>query len=843
VLRLRCHGAPFLLVSLLGTGCARLPSQPAPQVDYAGCAAILSPGPVCVLEPERKLHLWLRVPPNAQLDLRVDGRSFPSTGETVRAGRRLVLGLPAEAKRVEVALAGHAPWVLGIAPPGSKAPAGSRDVLGDVRSQVKALNQPLRAGDLVAYRQGLGRIRLMPSSPAQSRYLVRFAQGQLADREGDYRSAFQELQAALEIADRLDLDRFRWFAEQQLALLWRAVGRSAESARLFERVGRQLPPTVNACERAQALTNQAFSELLAREAGENAGAPDALLEEALRAYDGCSSAQAERKANALINLALADVQQRRMSRTAELLARARGLEPHPPLPHRLWQIDIEGRLALLAGKPTAALRSFGELEDLAAQTASFDGQLRARLGAARAHQSLGESAKALQTLLDAEKLLDEQSLQVPMQEGRDTFVAARQSLVSLHIGLLLDQGRAADALLVARRARARLLRQLAHVDRLSTLPPDQRDRRSRLIGEYQQRRAALEARAEDDWKLPADELRHEEDVRRAEAEAANELLDEAFLVLGEPRDQEPLAQAVSRRGELLLAYQPVGADWVAFAADETGVAARRFELPPDLLARPDSLAALLLVPFRSRIEHAQRVRILASGRLEGVDFHALPFAGDVLGGAKPIVYGLDLGVPSQHSRAAGRRALLVSDPRGDLPGAAAESIAVRRALRSARPPWATEELRAADATADAVERRLAGADLFHYAGHGSFSGPAGWDSSLLLAKETKVTLGDLLALDRLPAWVVLSGCETGRSTTDVPVAGLGLAHAFLLAGSRAVVASTRPTDDRSLPGFFAELYQEWQANPDLAVALQRAQLAWRRRAPEADWASFRLFEP
>jgi cellulose synthase operon protein C len=97
----------------------------------------------------------------------------------------------------------------------------------------------------------------------------------------------------------------------------------------------------------------------------------------------------------------------------------------------------------------------------------------------------------------------------------------------------------------------------------------------------------------------------------------------------------------------------------------------------------------------------------------------------------------------------------------------------------------------------------------------------------------------------VPAWVVLSACEGGRSSIETPVESVGLAHAFLLAGSRAVVASTRDADDREMPRFFSDLYQQWGREPDsdLAEALQRAQLDWRKRKPGADWEGFRLFEP
>jgi CHAT domain-containing protein len=149
----------------------------------------------------------------------------------------------------------------------------------------------------------------------------------------------------------------------------------------------------------------------------------------------------------------------------------------------------------------------------------------------------------------------------------------------------------------------------------------------------------------------------------------------------------------------------------------------------------------------------------------------------------------------------------------------------------------------AEASAPAVRSRLAATDLLHYAGHGTFSGFGGWDSSLLLAGNTRLTLGDLLALDRVPAWVVLAACDAGQSSSETPVESLGLAHAFLLAGSRAVVASTRPADDRVVPSFFADLYRQLDREPDPAAALQRAQLSWRSRDPGADWAGFRLFTP
>jgi len=364
-----------------------------------------------------------------------------------------------------------------------------------------------------------------------------------------------------------------------------------------------------------------------------------------------------------------------------------------------------------------------------------------------------------------------------------------------------------------------------------------------LLTEYQDRRTALQERAKNDLALPADQLRQEQEARKTEAEAVKRLLDEAFLILGGPGEQPVETPAPPRPGEVILAYHPLPHGWVGFAADGKTVTVHRFELPPEVLSRPEELTRRLLHPFQASIRQTRRLRIFPSGPLQSVDFHALPFDGDILLAGRPVVYGLDLPVPASPAQPPGRHALLVANPRGDLPGALDEARAVRKVLKSGSQPWITEELKNAEASEKAVRRRLADADLLHYAGHGTFSGFGGWESSLLLAEKTELTLGDFLALDRVPAWIVLSACDTGRSSAETPVESLGLAHAFLLAGSRAVVASTRPAGDRTVPEFFTELYRQWDRQPDLAVALQRAQLAWRKRSPKADWASFRLFEP
>jgi CHAT domain-containing protein len=815
-------------------------------VEYAGCKAVLLPEPVCVLGPDRTIQLWVGAPLEARIEIAAGDGRLAAAGEPRRGGLGFSLKIPAGAEVVDVLAEAEGrggSWTLAFAAPRARR-GKPRDVLREVDEKTILAYNYILARDLAAVRKTLNglRLRLPAKAPAESRYYLAYYQGLLAEREGDYRSALAEVQKAVEIAARVKLNRFQWLAEEEMALLLRGVGRSGESAQLFEHLRRK-PFAKDACDVAQLLNNQAWSTLLAHEAGERLADPAPLLERALEMRERCTKGRPEKKVNILINLALAHLQEGRLPQAKALLARVRRLEAHPPLPHTLWRLDLEARLALREGRPAEARRLYVELGELASRTSSPEGRLRAVFGQARSHQASGEPAAALETLRAAEDLLAEQSLQIPIHEGRETFIATRQAVVNLHVGILVDEGRNAEALDVARHARSRVLRQLAHGERLANLPPDQRARWEHLLSGYQQKRAVLEERARDEWRLPVSQVRRERAAREAEAEAANRLLDQAFLVLRNPRERPEDPWPPPRAGELILAYHPLPQGWVGFAADGKSVMTRRFELPPDLSVPSAELARRLLLPFRAAIEKAARIRVLPSGPLQQLDFHALPFGGDILLAGRPVIYGLDFPVFARSAPAPGRRALLVADPRDDLPGALEEAASVRRALASGSRRWVSEELKSSAATADAVRSRLAAADLLHYAGHGTFSGFGGWESSLLLAEETRLTLGDFLALVRVPAWVVLSACDTGRSAAETPVEGLGLAHAFLLAGSRAVVASNRPADDRTVPAFFADLYRQWDREPDLAVALQRAQLAWRQRDPRADWASFRLFEP
>jgi tetratricopeptide (TPR) repeat protein len=710
-------------------------------------------------------------------------------------------------------------------------------MIQQARDAALSLMKSIEEGQFRDAQETLDGLRFSTKPPAELRYFERYNRAVLAQNEGDYRTALTAIREAIEIADRVfwDPDRPR-AARHEEALILSDLGRFRDASRLFEElIGKK---DIEACEKAQLLTNQGWSALQGIEAGGRFEDPAPLFRSSLKSYVACNTLTPDKEFNLWINLALAHFEAGRLAKAKASLDRARHLKQAAPLYQKLWAMDLEASVALKQGQPKEALRKFQQLEECALGTTSPDGRLRAVFGQARSYAALGNRAATLEALERAEALLDEQSLQIPIHEGRESFMATRQGVVSLHVETLLGQGSTAQALDMVRRARSRLLRQLERGERLAGLSGEQRSRWESLLTEYQKRRRTLEELAKDDLDLTMDQLSGKQAARQAVAEEAQGFLDQMFKLLEVPGEQ-PGKLSPPRPGELILAYYPLDRGWIGFAAEGGTVKPHRFELPESLPGDKE-LAKRLLWPFRDPIQRARRIRILASGPLQGVDFHALPFEGSVLQTKAPVVYGLDL--PVSPGKALSRRALLIANPTGDLPNSVTEVQNAQNTLRGRG--WSTMTLEGAKASKDALQERLAGVDLLHYAGHGDFSGREGWESNLRLAQETRLTLPDLLALNRaVPAWVILSSCETGKASTETPVESLGLAQAFLLAGSRSVIASTRPADDRTVAAFFSELYRQWDGGQDLAVALQRAQLDWRKRNPREDWAGFRIFEP
>jgi tetratricopeptide (TPR) repeat protein len=883
--------------------CGGAVTGPVPEVEYGRCREVYFPGPVCVLWPDRRVHLWVKADPDTQVEIRAGGRSLDTASEEVEGGRRYKLPVPDHASSLTVLLrrpdGSRSPnWVLALAD--SEIPAWLNEIgaiaksseirkrLFQLRKEAPRKEQGLvlrslgeldrQEGNGVAeeaylkqaiaadraerclsgevestsrllwlYLESQGRFRdarrlleslKVPSeAPADAKFLVAYYQGLLADRTGNYSLALEQLRAAIALVEKVRRIDFRWQADQVLARLLQDLGRSEDAWKLFSRTAPQLE---NPCDRGLLLTNRAWARLLRHEAGEVAGDPMPDLEKA-RAEVEKNDCRPAQRLNIRINLALAHLHAGRLREARQALEQARELISHATLRQLLWWHDLEARVAIDEGDATRALRLYEKLEKIARRASSFEGLFRASLGRANALIALGQRAAALEALAEADHRIDEQAWNVPAHEGRDTLVAQRTAATRLYLSLLLQEGQRERAFNLVRRARSRLLRQFAVRDRLIGLGLAEQQRWEAALAHYEALRKDVDDEAAQEWQLLGEQKERSRENRTAQLAKARADLDRAVADFGIPEDDGG-SLARPRPGEVILIYHPLPEGWVGFAADESGIEVNTFELPDRKLTDME-FAGILLQPFRRSLERAERVRVLPYGRLRSVDFHTLPFAGEPLLARRLVIYGLDLPVRPVRRPLGRSEALLVVDPQGDLPAAREEATEIEGAIRSWGPAWALNRLDSTTARAEAVRKTLPDSDLFHYAGHGTFAGFSGWDSLLSLADGSILTLSDVLALRRAPAWVVLSSCDAARSSEEAPGEGIGLANAFLLAGSQAVIAATRKVPDHIARDLSVELYRGWQPGGDLSRQFQRAQRICRERHLVTDCASFRLLEP
>jgi tetratricopeptide (TPR) repeat protein len=854
-------------IDLLSTSLAGLaslllacgPVPPAPEVEYSGCQAVFFPGPLCSLWPkEPRLKLWVKVDPGTQVEIQADGKRLDVTGEESQGGLRFRLPLPLKTSSLTVRLQRpgeslSSPWSLDLVPQTviNRLAGGKRPLSSEVYNATRRARISIDGSRFSEARQTLTQLALPPGAPADSWWLVVYSLGLLADHLGDYGSALEYLQQATNLAERGGMDAYHLESGQILARVLEELGRSPEAEELFTRLNAvSLPNSMTPCERGIFLTNEAWSQLLAREGGEKAADPTATLKKAQIEFGKCGLP--EKQFNALLNLALAAQQAGRRPEARELLteAEALSLSSRITLEQRLWWLDLKGRQEFAERDPGGALHLYDQLADIAREARSIEGGFRAAVGRANAQTALGRPAAAIVSFQEADRLIDELILHIPVSEGRETFAGQRQSAMRQYLKLLLDLRQDKAAFELVRRDRSRLLRQLEIRDRMAQMTTTQQRRWDESMSIYWELHDQVDRGVEIEAELPGDELRQAWARRAEQLERARRQLDGVMAELRGPGNRDESLTSPPSAGEVILAYHPLPEGWAGFAATPDGIIhVALFDLPEDSLAGPGTaesreiLASRLIEPFRSVLERVTRVRVLPFGALRAVDFHTLPFGGEPLFTRLPVVYGLD--VPTQLSPASAGPpvALLVADPEGNLPEARKESKSFAKTVRRWGQGWIPKQPEGKAANVGAVREALAGASFFEFAGHGELAGFAGWDSALRLAAGSRLTSRDLLTLPRVPAWVVLSTCEGGLSSKEAPGEGIGLAQAFLLAGSQGVVATVRPVLDSTAREFVTELHRHWKPGMDLARPFQQTQLFCQQRYPGTDWESFRLLEP
>lgn len=854
----------------------------APDLLVAGCEALVAR--TCELRPGAALRLWAPVHRDTPLQLAVDGADLPLRWIPAEDGLRAVLE-PAPTTGQLVVRAADASWrwtldlrevpsspqlaplqALVAAGDHARAAAAITTALPRLRARPRAEALALladlafqsdavansdvahadafaaavdaglftRAADLATVplhvattvrwdperaARWLDRLATLTGRATEARLRHAYYTGMLAQRRGDLRRAMPQFGEYARLAGALGLER-----DQAAALLMRGwlatqIGDDAAAATTAQEL-RALAPRLDPHNRASALNSLAWFNLEARARGRAADDPEPDFAIALATFETAGDLDAA--AETRINLALTALQ-----RGDAAGARAALRDAAPRTRHLArWHLFVAARIDALGRRHRDALRRFERLAEAAVADDDRTLEWRALVGAGEALEALGDDDAALRRYSAAVALHRNRLATLAIHHGPERLAAAGDLAAQRAVALLLRRGRHAEAACVARDARAQVLANLLHVSRDSA-----------ALTDHRQARADLEAAREAAWQLPR---RRREELLvdlRARARALDDQLDASFAAATPTASPAPRACADLRPpapGELLLLYYPLERGHAAFAiTDRTVRGLTLADPPPD--ADPVALSAHLLGPFAREVAAAARLRLLVSGRLGREPLHALLFPADDPAGARlidhaPVVYALDL-PRTAAAHPPPRRALQLAPP-SNLLGAAGELERAAAALRDRGVAVITLHGDEPD-----LRARIGDTDLLHYVGHARGDG---WRGALDLGGERELTVADLLTL-RAPPVAVLGGCETGLLDPSAHAGGMSLAHALLVAGADAVLATDGEVADDVAAEMTPAILAALADGLDPAEALRAAQRAGLRRS--ADFARFRAFVP
>jgi tetratricopeptide (TPR) repeat protein len=807
------------------------PPPPAPLTAVVeGCQAFASDG-ACEHTPGTALRIFVDAAGAATVT--VDDAAVVATATVVDTGRRFGVPLPADAKRLRLAVPGAA-FALELRPVATATPTdpgrrGARAELDRGRRRLRegrldavmrhldaAIAQGRAARDLHVVReaafmavhlevsrlgalpQARARLAQLPEPPevdGRARILTAFYRGLLAGRMLDARTARDAFAAAARWSQRLDSPLATYVIHERARMLM-DLGRAREAAAVFD----ALLPKTEACVRAGVATSAGWARLVARPRFELPKAR-ALLEEALAAYTG-PCAQVPDANNVRVNLAFLAVE----TDPAEARRRLAEVEGVEQPEARAWRHALLGRLSL-TDYPQAKLH-FTAAADEARRLGHEILAWQAQLGLGQAAEAQGNLREALARYRAAEQVLDRQSLLVPVNGGQQFLLEDKDESQRRLVGALLAAGEPRQALLAAREARRRSVAALAARDALAGLRPDARAAFADALARFEAARGRARDAAARAWQVPAAEAPAWEARRQAaDAEAAS-ALDAALLTLasaGADRTQGVGPPAPSPGALWVLPYPLLAPGRVFVARD------RRVEVHP--LPEGEAAWGALLAP---ELPGIRRVVVFDDPGAAPHGPETAQVAGAPLVTRLPVTYTLDLSRPAARTSSA---AVVVFDPRGDLADARREGRWVTERL-TARG-LAVRSLGPREATAARVLSALEGAALFHYAGHGRFDPEGGWGSALLLY-DGALELGDLITLPSPPHAVILTGCDTASTQAGRAAVGLGVAQALLAAGSAEAVATRAPVPSGEARAFAEVLYRALGENPDLGQAFAAA---------------------
>jgi CHAT domain-containing protein len=493
------------------------------------------------------------------------------------------------------------------------------------------------------------------------------------------------------------------------------------------------------------------------------------------------------------------------------------------------------------------------------------------MGVARYHQRRWrESESALNAAIEAIAVLRAELPATP--ETLALFMRDKIAVYWHLMETLLAEGRTADALACAERAKARVLVELlagGKADLSRSLSAEEKSKedslRKRVSGMHQQvleesRKAKPDASRVAALNTQLESARLEVRTFENALYASHEELKLRRADIGAVSPAELLAR-VPDKETALAEFASTDDGMVLFVVTREGVRSYPLKLTASRLAKDvaqfreqvaardvnyhelaRSLYATLLAPASAQMAGKRTLAIVPDGPLWKLPFQALEDpAGKFVAEERAVFYAPSLTVLYEtlgQKRAAGAgRALVIKGP------ASADAEAEAAGLREIYGAAGTTVFSGSESTAARIRAEVAGYQVLHLATHGVFQDRSPMLSYVELAENRALDASEMMDLPLRAGLVVLSACETGRGEAVNGEGLLGMTWALLAAGSRATVASQWKVDSRATTELMLTFHRGLKAGTPKAEALRNAALEVRQTGEYRHpfyWAAFEL---
>jgi CHAT domain-containing protein len=476
---------------------------------------------------------------------------------------------------------------------------------------------------------------------------------------------------------------------------------------------------------------------------------------------------------------------------------------------------------------------------------------------AKAERHLGRRAAAYRTLRRLIEETEENALGFTSDESRRQYFFASRAPAYVELAdMLVEDGRFAEALVVAERSKGRLLLDILREGKLLQY--------AALTAEEHEKEAALERRVSvlnrQSVVSPADELevalplrearRHLEEYRKELCEKYPRLVQKAPPTALSLRDTSALLPDSSAAFvEYFVTEKRLVIFVVTRGAARTlhvhvvPLAASRLERETDALtralaendlhfrSRSRRLYDLLLAPAAPELQHVKTIAIIPDGPLWRLPFESLLMPdGRFVLERMACFYAPSIAVYREMVRRrphpAGNFLAFANPP---VPASDDASEAKLRDTEKGRLPDAEREVETiarlfhggtrlylgADALESRAKAESSGYGVIHFATHGVLDDNNPMYSHLLLASapgssdDGFLEMWELMRLDLHAELAVLSACDTARGSVHAGEGLIGMSWALFVAGCSSAVATQWKVPSAAAADLMIDFYRQW----------------------------------